>query len=84
MSEGYAPRVPPQNPEELLPYLDDEFIRVAQVLNKAIMGEHTIMYKAPKRIVPGLVVYADGVKWNPGSGEGLYRRTIANTWVFVG
>jgi hypothetical protein len=84
MSLEYAPRVPPQTPEELLPYLDDEFLRIAQVLNRTLVGEHTILYTPPTRIVPGLVVYADGVSWNPGGGEGLYRRTLANIWTRVG
>ena len=81
---SYTPRIPPQNPEELLPYLDDEFTRVAQVLNRVESGEYQILYAQPSRIFPGLVVYADGTTWNPGGGEGIYRRSLANTWVKVG
>lgn len=33
---------------------------------------------------PGALAWADGVNWNPGSGEGLYRYTKAGTWVLVG
>jgi hypothetical protein len=43
------------------------------------------LYAAPSRIYPCMVVYADGAAWNPGSGEGIYRRNLANNaWVFVG
>lgn len=43
-----------------------------------------VLYAAPAKAKPGQMVYADGVTWNPGSGEGVYRRTLAGTWVFVG
>lgn len=80
----YTPRIPPEKPEDLLPFLDDELMRVAAVLNDQITGLHQILYSAPTRVRPGLVVYADGVQWNPGSGEGLYRYNLAGNWVYIG
>lgn len=45
----------------------------------------TVLYVAPERIRPGMLVYADGTQWNPGSGEGVYRRNAANAaWVYLG
>jgi hypothetical protein len=39
----------------------------------------------PEKVVAGMLVIADGTEWNPGSGEGLYRRNKDNTaWVFIG
>jgi hypothetical protein len=39
----------------------------------------------PASPAAGMVVLADGVSWDPGSGEGMYRRNAANTaWVFIG
>lgn len=35
---------------------------------------------APSSPVNGMVVYADGVGWNPGSGEGFYGYQ-AGAWV---
>ena len=33
----------------------------------------------------GLLAYADGSNWNPGSGKGYYRYRLSDTtWVFVG
>lgn len=81
---SYSPKVPPQDLKDILQFLDDEFMRVAQALNSSISGEYDILYNAPSRIFPGLVVYADGTSWDPGSGEGLYRRSLSNTWVKVG
>lgn len=80
----YTPRIPPDKTEDLLPYLDDEFLKVAAVLNDSLAGMRDIQYKTPARVKPGLVVYADGTEWNPGSGEGLYRYNLAGSWVFIG
>jgi hypothetical protein len=44
-----------------------------------------VLHAAPDKFLPGMVVYADGSDWDPGSGEGLYRRDKTNTsWVFIG
>lgn len=80
----YTPRIPPDKTEDLLPYLDDEFLKVAAVLNDSLAGMREIQYKPPARVKPGLVVIADGTEWNPGSGEGLYRYNLAGAWVFIG
>jgi hypothetical protein len=47
--------------------------------------ELQILRAEPQRLRAGMVVYADGTDWNPGSGEGIYRRNVANNaWVFLG
>lgn len=81
---NYTPRIPPLAGEDLLPFLDDEFMRIAQALNSLLSGEYEIHYVQPSRVFPGLVLYADGTQWDPGAGEGLYRRSLSNTWVKVG
>ena len=44
-----------------------------------------VLYASPPRIRAGMIVYADGVTWNPGGGEGVYRRDKANAaWVLLG
>lgn len=43
-----------------------------------------ILTAQPALMLAGMVVIAKA-PWNPGSGDGLYRRNNANTaWVFVG
>lgn len=37
----------------------------------------------PAKYSDGMVVYADGTNWNPGSGEGLYMR-YNSTWNYLG
>jgi hypothetical protein len=63
-----------------------EFANLQRALNEA-QPEFTlqILHAQPTRVFKGMVVYADGTDWNPGSGEGIYRRNKANAaWVFVG
>jgi len=40
----------------------------------------TTLYAAPKRILEGMIVKADGATWNPGSGAGVYAR-VGGAWV---
>lgn len=80
----YIPNSPPAAPEELSVYLDQELMRISQVLNRIEDGVYDIQYKPPARFFPGLVVYADGTQWDPGSGEGIYRYSLSGSWVKVG
>jgi hypothetical protein len=41
------------------------------------------LYAAPKKIVDGMCVKADGTTWNPGSGAGVYVYRGA-AWHFLG
>ncbi len=73
----------------LASFSTDEFIaelerKLEESINELYDGDHEILYREPTVLRPGRVVYADGTDWDPGSGEGLYRRTLANTWVYVG
>lgn len=82
----YNPLVPPQTPEDLLPYLNDEFLRVSQALNPSLNGEWEISYSIPLKYKPGTVKYFDGTSADPlGTGlEGLYRYGLDNAWHYLG
>lgn len=44
-----------------------------------------VLATEPDRPQAGMIAYADGSAWNPGSGEGVYRRNAANSaWVHLG
>jgi hypothetical protein len=43
-----------------------------------------VLYAAPLKPRAGWLVYADGTMWNPGSGQGVYRYTLAGAWAYVG
>ena len=82
----YNPSVPPQLEDNLLPYLSEEFIRVALAINGLLAGQHEIQYQLPIRLKPGWVGYLAGVGDSDplGTGEeGLYRYGTSG-WVFIG
>lgn len=93
---AYQAKSPPTSPQDikgvvgwaqsLVSWLVDELRAVTNEFNSTRSSVVLkVLYAAPERIYPGMVVIADGVTWNPGSGVGMYYRNAANTaWVFVG
>jgi len=65
-------------------WVQREFDLMAGQLNAPSELRLEVRYEEPDRPRSGMLVYADGTDWNPGSGEGLYRFTIAGAWDFVG
>lgn len=43
--------------------------------------QFAVRYTEPDRPRAGMVVYADGTSWDPGSGEGVYVYNLAGVWV---
>lgn len=82
---SYNPQVPPQDPDKLLTYLQDEFFSVAQSYNPQLEGMWEIKYKLPVRVEPGMLQIFDGTNANPAgvNKEGLYRYGRDNLWHFV-
>lgn len=78
----YTPAIPPQVNEDLLPFLNEEFVRVAQAYNNLNSGYWDINYKIPSKVKPGLIKYFDGTNADPlGSGlEGLYFYGLDGLW----
>lgn len=66
----------------------DEFLKLEErvrelenlVFTHVVLSKH---HKAPIRQLQGMIVYADGTDWNPGSGAGLYQYR-GTSWVFIG
>lgn len=82
----YNPQVPPQAEQDLLPYLSDEFLRVAEMMNDLLAGQWELSHTLPERLKPGWVGYlSGGPKANPlGTGqEGLYRFGT-DGWHYIG
>lgn len=76
---------PINDPAKTLLYVQDVERRVRNALESANnFLSLTVLYAEPETKFTGMVVYADGSTWNPGSGEGLYRRSLADTWVHLG
>jgi hypothetical protein len=75
-----------QPSENLSPELREEVARLARSLNDAQPEMRLkVLHAAPTKTTAGMLVCADGVNWDPGSGEGVYRRDKTNaSWVFIG
>lgn len=80
----YQHSIPPEDYRQLLEYIERELAGISSSIDSIENGDHDILYNPPIRVRPGMVVYADGVEWDPGSGEGLYRYSLSGTWVFIG
>lgn len=65
-------------------WAEAEFLMLGRDLAGYVTLDLTISYREPVKPRPGMLVCADGVEWNPGSGEGLYRFTVAGTWKYLG
>ncbi len=83
MEQLFVPQSPPENatPGEFNAYLNRAFRDIAQNF-ETIADGRTIekRHVAPSKPRDGMVVYADGTNWNPGSGEGFYQR-VNGAWV---
>jgi len=72
------------------PDIEDQLVRedLERVKDTLRNPDHESMFLAQRNVAPakvtdGMVVYADGTNWNPGSGEGAYI-WYAAAWNFLG
>lgn len=61
-------------------YVREEFERFEQYLSAASFVALAVLHVEPEKPVDGMIVYADGTNWNPGSGVGFYGYE-AGAWV---
>lgn len=57
-----------------------ELQRISEVVNQLFEGYGQVLHVAPERPEEGMLVFADGTDWNPGSGAGYYER-VGGAWV---
>src|SRR3990167_7620016 len=71
----------PTRPEDVPSYLQ---LAIPALIEAIIASDDTqrTLNVAPTKPEEGLLRYADGTNWNPGSGAGLYRYT-SGAWVLV-
>jgi hypothetical protein len=77
---SYLPLPVPSRPEELPKYLRGELSRISQLWGsptKYILLAPS--YAEPAKRTEGMVAFADGTTWNPGSGGGTYQLR-SGTW----
>lgn len=82
MPSTYSPETTPDisTPDKLTAYLQREFLNISKALDRASTIELDPQFVAPAKPIEGVVYYADGTSWNPGSGEGYYGY-INSVWV---
>lgn len=71
----YTPRSLPaiQTVEELRKFMEEEFQIIALHANETTEVYFRPVNRQPDKIRDGLVAFADGTNWNPGTGQGLYE-----------
>ena len=81
---SYQPNQVPEEVSALPMFLREELDRIAATIRLLALGHIDPDYAEPPKPRAGDIRYADGTSWNPGSGEGLYRRSLGGAWVFLG
>lgn len=79
MSYKPAP-VPSGIPRRVQQFLREELRRIEVQFTQLDNLNLPSLAAEPDKVENGLVVYADGTNWNPGSGAGFYGRE-AGAWV---
>lgn len=75
----YVPSpVPHDAPRGLKAWLADQLRQVSGALRN--VNRLDVLTAEPDRPEDGMIVYADGVGWNPGAGAGVYARE-SGAWV---
>lgn len=77
----YVPSAVPQSLSRgLRAWLANELRRIANSLDCVNNLTLEPLAAEPARLSDGMVVYANGTDWNPGSGAGVYARE-SGAWV---
>ena len=78
---SYTPSPIPQSvARELAAFLRGELRRIEVAFMRLDNLKLAPLAAEPTRYSDGMVVYADGTNWNPGSGAGFYGRE-GGAWV---
>lgn len=81
MSHGYHPL--PFNGDDLnalASWVEEELKKIAVSMSEHIAIDLRPVYREPERPRDGMIVFADGTSWDPGSGAGAYERR-GGAWV---
>lgn len=80
-SGNKAPQQSTDDGQALAFWMEDELERFANDQNENLQAiDLRPTYNAPVRPRAGVIAYADGVKWNPGNGEGVYVYGADGKW----
>jgi trimeric autotransporter adhesin len=79
----YAAGIVPDDSTQIPRFLKQELTTIQSSLNTLADGQLDLTTVAPTRPRAGMIRYADGTNWDPGSGEGVYFY-FAGGWNFAG
>lgn len=79
---SYVPTIPPSG-GQYKEWLYAELDRISAEYPKPQYFIFDETHAAPSKPKHGMLVFADGTDWNPGSGAGLYQYR-AGVWNFLG
>lgn len=70
---GKAPVITDKDAQEIMKYIVRELDRISTAFDETETFVHfTVLYVEPKKLSDGILAFADGTSWDPGSGRGLY------------
>lgn len=65
---------------ELADFLNGQFQKLNEVVTQLLVSRSPVLYSAPLKPRVGVLAYADGTVWDPGSGEGMYEFRSDGLW----
>lgn len=73
-----------REPKAIVRWVFDQFVRLAELLASA-EDERILLelHREPPKPREGMIVFADGTDWDPGSGKGFYGYH-GGSWNFLG
>ena len=69
---SYVPETVPTTPQELPAFLMRELARISAAFTLLTIGYVEETFVAPTKPRTGMFKLADGTRWNPGLGRGVY------------
>ncbi len=66
-------------PDNIVTYLEEEFLILSFQLSEVDALELRPVHVAPDKPREGMIVFADGTDWNPGAGKGVYTY-LSGAW----
>lgn len=78
---SYQPSNVPQleTTEDVRKFLMAELEKIARSFSETIALDLRPVYREPVRPRDGMIVFADGTEWDPGSGAGSYEY-VGGAW----
>ena len=78
-SEFYLTTLP-DDPREAIAMMNQHIVKLNAVVLQLLAYQLPVRHSAPLKPRQGVIAYADGTDWDPGSGEGVYEFKSDLAW----